>query len=193
MKKTIFILLVLILCMPLLSQSYIASPKEYVLKTLKKYNPDGYYIIDTYMQAPTTFRSGMAGVTMSRSGYMQYVAGNNKMSILQSLETAVHETCHGYISLLGTGYSYKINNTGYVDKHLAVYVGNKKNIYVKFTKIFKTRKMKHSIPKHLRTLRYSYVKSNNNTLGSQVDGVYGLLDEFCAYYRGLLQKRLLNI
>lgn len=151
------------------------------LAILKKYVPDGYYIINTYESAPTKVKKGGSSVKLSHQGdFMKYIRGNKVKDILKNLETAVHESCHGYNSHMGTVLSDKCCfNTE------AFYMGNEKTKLVEHTKTFKSRKLVKSIPKELRTFRFgTYINSKMPFLGTQQNGIYGLLDEMTAYYWG---------
>lgn len=101
-------------------------------------------------------------------------------SITSAMDVAVHEECHRYIHYGKTSlWNAKI---------LHIYVGKKKEVKVSCSKVFYTTKMKNSIPKRFRTSRYdTYVanKENVSNLSSDVDGVYGLLNEFTAYCWGM--------
>lgn len=95
-------------------------------------------------------------------------------SIVDSVDTAMHEEIHGY--------SYR--KAGY-DKE-DIYIGNKKYIRVKYTSVFRSRKMAATIPKKLRTFRWKdYVGKPSKYMASDQNGVYGLLNEFTAYCWGM--------
>ncbi|HAN76905.1 MAG TPA: hypothetical protein DCQ31_03585, partial [Bacteroidales bacterium] len=62
---------------------------------------------------------------------------------------------------------------------------NGKRSLVTQTKVFKTSEINSIYPKHLQTDRYEiYIYPSEAILGSQQDGIYGLLDELNAYYWG---------
>ena len=87
-------------------------------------------------------------------------------------ETVVHEECHEYS---------KVN-----DEDERLYMGDGESITVPFTEIFHTKKMSGSIPEDCRTFRYdTYVSEPSDGLMANVNGVYGLLNEYCAYSWGM--------
>lgn len=130
-----------------------------VQNLLKKYDPDGAYILQKQIQAG--------------SDILVWFSGGDR--ILDSVETAVHEETHGYSDF----YARNFGETAY-------FVGNKKTIYVPYTKVYKSKKMAASIPKRLRTFRYDiYVAKPSAYLSSNVDGAYGLMNEFMAYRAGM--------
>ena len=131
------------------------TTKKQVLKTLKTYDEDGYYIVNT----------------MKNDGddIMFWWSGND---VFSDLDTMVHEECHG-LSFLSSWNSESI------------YVGNKKCVKVNYTNVFRSKKIAKSVPKKLRTHRYTiYVAEPDEYLASDVRGAYGLLNEFMAYCWG---------
>lgn len=132
--------------------------KSNVQKLLKKYDPDGAYIIKKQLAA----------------GDDILVWFSDSSRITDNIDVAVHEETHGY--------SYCYAKKG----KFAYFVGNKSTVYVPYTKVYASKKMAASIPKKLRTFRYkTYVGKPQKNLGSNVNGAYGLLNEFMAYRAGM--------
>ena len=133
--------------------------KKNVMALMDKYDKDAAYILDT----------------MSKKGdniLKWWTKGFD--SLTDGIDTAVHEEFHGYSYLKGSWNSENI------------YTGNKKGITVTYTKVFRSKNMAQTIPSKLRTFRWStYVGHPVANLGSDVEGVYGLLNEFTAYYWGM--------
>ncbi len=129
-----------------------------ILSLLKQYDPDGFYILKKQIR--------------KNDDILQWFSGSSV--ILDGINTAVHEETHGY------SFAYrKKGKTAY-------FVGNKKTVYVKQTKIYRSKKMAGSIPQDLRTARYSvYIADPSKNLSSNVQGAYGLLNEFMAYCSGM--------
>lgn len=183
-----------------------AATRETVLQILKDYSPDGFYIVDSFEKTWEELRaSGFR--KWSRSGdFMAFVKGETEFDIVKSLGVVVHETFHDYCHTV----SYQLCKERFRKMSLgsmydAYYAGNENTILVKRTKVFNTREIAASIPDQLRTFRFmpyvtldaqyaipnatidlsildpSLLDSFKN-LSSQVDGVYGLLNEFNAYY-----------
>lgn len=126
---------------------------------LKKYDPDGAYIMQKQIA----------------KGDDICVWFSDQARIIDSIGTAIHEETHGYSHYYAKGY----NKTAY-------FVGNKKTIHVTHTKIYQSKIMAGSIPKKMRTFRYNtYIAKPMANLSSNVQGAYGLLNEFMAYQRGM--------
>lgn len=131
-----------------------------IMNIMKKYDSNGAYILNNAI----------------KNGDNILFWWSPGQRITDSIETAVHEECHGY-----TFMNAKNSINGEV-----IYVGNKKGIQIKFTQIYNTKKMAKSIPKELRLQRYdTYVAKPTANLSSNINGVYGLLNEFSAYCWGM--------
>lgn len=137
------------------------AERAWVLDTLKRYSPDGYFILDTYDREVS-----------EGTPFMDYWDGPEDDRKWSSLNTIVHEMAHGYM-----GEIADFGSTYY-------YISPTKSIMVPIGKVYRTNSMASSIPEELRTFRYSYVESNEEFLGSQVNGAYGLMNEMAAYYVG---------
>ncbi len=136
------------------------ATKNNVMKILNKYDKDGAYIMKKQMargdDVMTWFSQGR---------------------IIDNIETAVHEETHGY--------SFAYARTGGT-MATAYFIGSKKTIQVVHTKVYRSKKMAKTIPKKLRTFRYStYIGKPTANLSSDVEGAYGLLNEFMAYRTGM--------
>lgn len=129
-----------------------------VLALMDAYDKDSAYLLRTMA------RNGDSITSWWQSGEW----------ITDSINTAVHEECHGY--------THRSAPWGTED----IYIGSRKYIRVRFTSVFPSKKMSTSIPERLRTFRWStYVGKPTANLASNVHGVYGLLNEFTAYYWGM--------
>ncbi|MBN1699125.1 MAG: hypothetical protein JW881_16520 [Spirochaetales bacterium] len=104
-----------------------------------------------------------------------------------SLPTVIHETTHSIIDDLGiemaikAGLDFKHGKTYY-----AFYLDEGDIHFMPLTAAFPAREMAESIPLEIRSLQcYDYyvlsVKAGDDQT-TQQEGVYGLLNEFCAFY-----------
>lgn len=127
-----------------------------MLKLTKKYDKSAYSLLKAYKNQGRSL--------------MDWTGGRSRLT--EVIDVTTHETCHSYMhgTTIGTRY----------------YIGNGKTIQVKHSKVFRSKKMAGSIPKSLRTFRYNtYVGKPVPNLGSDVAGIYGLMNEFTAYYWGM--------
>jgi len=160
------------------------SKKDVALDLLKRYSPSGYYVIDEYMKAPVKFTIGGSSTTVSRTDFGIYVQGSSAKEIAKSLNTAVHETCHGYTGTMALVYQQQ-SGAPAGEQYLCYYVGGTQAVPVRLTKVFRTQETAKTFTKTQRSFRFkTYVDTSSADLGSQVHGIYGLLDELNAYYHG---------
>lgn len=125
-----------------------------ILELLDEYDSDGAYII----------RFGIE----HGDNVLEWF--ENGTTIIDDIETAVHEETHGYIL-----QNHRANEE-------EIYVGNEQGIHVAYTEIFDSQEMTTDIPDELRTFRFdTYIGDPDENMASNIDGVYGLLNEFTAY------------
>lgn len=132
--------------------------KKNVLSLLKEYDSDGAYILQD-------------GIKRKENITVWWSPGE---IIVDSIGTAVHEQVHSFTFAHG---AYN---------KMAIYLGNKKYVTVNYTPVYKSKLMSRTIPVRLRTFRWeTYIGKPSKYLASNIDGVYGLLNEFSAYYWGM--------
>lgn len=176
-----------------------ASPADErkVLSLVKKYNRDAY----TMMMKVRNFAGKYCGKPGNR--FMVY-APSMKMNILKgALGTLVHESVHGYTSSafydeVGTFNKKSVlNGKTFVMFHfkdsyryMSVYLPQKGMVHIPMIETFPSKKIVPLIRrKELHTNRFkTYVDSPSKYLGTQRDGIFGLLNEFHAYYHGFTVK-----
>lgn len=125
--------------------------EQNVMKILNRYDKDGAYILKKQMTAG--------------DDVLRWFSGGR---IIDGISIAVHEETHVYSI-------HRIDETNY-------FVGNQKTIPVRHTAVFRTKEMASSVPKRLRTFRYNtYVAKPTQNLASDIQGAYGLMNEFMAY------------
>lgn len=138
-----------------------AATRENVLEVLRQYDPGAYHIM-----------SSGTGVD-----FMTWFSGR---SIISGIETAVHETYHGYTHTQAGGF--------YADR---IYLGDGKSYDVDGSVVYeggrftKTEEMSKQIPSRLQTFRYNTYVAPGAAASANTHGVFGLLNEFTAYYWGL--------
>ena len=134
---------------------------ENVLQILSAYDPDGAFILNYSMNNGNNFLDWW-----------------DSDRLCDGINTAVHEESHEYT----WKEAYKIRQ--YTAQ--AIYIGDGTHILMKRTNVFNTLEMAATVPQYLRSGRYDlYVGSPYaGDLSAQVEGVYGLLNEYAAYYWG---------
>ncbi len=151
----------------------ILTPKEkrqYALALLQEYNPEGQYIIR------------MVDTLAFNNAFDRYAEGHTEHAVRDALGTMVHESHHGYSALMAWRLRPKE-----MDKFACPYLGDGEHVLMPFTNVFPTEEMGKTIPARLRTQRfktYVYNPGGKIQLSSNLLGIYGLLDEWIAYYHG---------
>jgi hypothetical protein len=200
-----FILFTLTLSQTIQAASPSLATRETVLQLLKDYAPDGYYIMDTFEKALGQIQA--SGLMKNyNTDFTAIVHDDTELDMVKSLGVVVHETCHDYCRTVPYPLcKERFRKISWGSQYDAYYAGDKTTFLVKRTKVFNTREMAASIPEELRTFRFmpyitidtqynipgttidltllhSGLLADFKNLGSQVNGVYGLMNEFTAYY-----------
>lgn len=186
MKK--LFLLFLIISQLGFAQKLSKSQREAVMYDLvEKYNPDAAWMLRDLIRLPGKYKiDGMSIKTFGSDNPARWITGRTEADVVESLSTVIHESIHGYTSekhfeLL---MQETPENYAFKDDYSAFFIDQNKIILVKHTDCYNSHELKRDIPKALQTFRYDpYIVPKDN-LGSQVQGIYGLLDEFNAYYQG---------
>jgi hypothetical protein len=207
LRKMVFgiILFTLTLSPTIRAASPSLATREMVLQLLKEYAPDGYYIVDTFEKARDQVQASEL-MRYTNDGFMTFVKGETELDIVKSLGVVVHETCHDYCHTVAYALcKERFRKISWGSQYDAYYGGDETTFLVKRTKVFNTREIAASIPEELRTFRFMpYVTLDTHynipgmtidlsqldpdlladfkNLGSQVNGVYGLMNEYTAYY-----------
>jgi hypothetical protein len=150
---------------------------------LARFAPAAERIVATYEALPTTFVLGDTTITLSHSGgFADYWPDGEVDNLVDNMATAVHEVYHAYS---GTrGYALLVEDGGARGEGVeAVDVGAP--MLVRYVARFPAGELDATFPADARTARYPvYVYPSEPNHGTQLDGVYGLLDEWAAYYQG---------
>lgn len=136
--------------------------KENVLALLKAYDKDGYFLVDQGYKRQDDFLFYYDN---------PFFFDGPPVRLVDALSTVVHEEFHNdsFDVAQEDKDSYKL------------YVGGD-SVIMPLTEVFETKEMADSVPESCRTSRFStYVSEPAEEMKSNIDGAYGLLNEFCAY------------
>lgn len=174
------------LLLPLVTLSQ-QNTKDQIWSMLESHNPDAHIMMKRLYDLPSKFKLGTATMTVSKpSDFMVYISDDNFEQVLSSISTAVHEACHMYQSKKGFQIIDEQNlNYEFGAQYAVYYINEATEFLVKETEVFPSIQIARLVPKELRKSRYdTYIDSKNKILGTQQSGVYGLMDEWSAYYNG---------
>ncbi len=127
------------------------------------------------------------GIQISRSSnknWSKYV--KNPYEIASSMGTIVHE---GFHSLEGSLSYHLIRENqpetfNRKDDYNSYFIVHDKPILVKRSAVFNSHQLKDLIPEDLRAFRYKRYIAQPSRVSAQVQGIYGLMEEWNAYYLG---------
>lgn len=189
MRLLLLSLLVILTLAPLNAQRMgNRATEETALNFLEKYSPSSHNAMLILADLPTQYTIGGSQITTSKStSFLTWIGDRTEKGIIESLNTVVHESLHGFTSR----YAYQLlqetqpEDYSFGDEYSAFYLSQQETFLVKHTEVFTSNLLKKHIPKDLRTFRYNpYIAPKDNHLGSQIQGIYGLMDEWNAYYHG---------
>jgi hypothetical protein len=185
-------LVTLFVCLIASTLSYAQSLRDKTMDILRKHDVDAYEMIVGYEKYdPNVYDTeGSLVIQLSPpSDWTFYIEGESDGEIVRSLNTAVHETAHSYFSNMV--YKYLQANNLPIDFSDAFiynlhYFDKDHQLVVKATPNFPSEEFADEVPTHLRGGRYElYIApSKELRLSTQTSGIYGLLDEWNAYFLG---------
>tara|TARA_R110000796_G_scaffold71409_4_gene162119 strand:+ start:47456 stop:48472 length:1017 start_codon:yes stop_codon:yes gene_type:complete len=164
-----------------------ATDRE-IYEYLDKYSPENSEMLRLLYSLPSKYQLNGITINLTKEQAPSFwVSDHSEKGILKRLNTVVHESMHGLTSRLpytllkerdDSYYSFK-------DSYSAFYVNRDSSFLVKHSPVFSSNRISDEIPKALRTFRFKpYIAPRSKILGSQANGIYGLADEWNAYYFG---------
>jgi hypothetical protein len=183
--RTLLLLSALVFAHAATSQTKEAA-RQKAWEWLKAYHPDAHHFMKKYYELPTKYSSGGSTITVSpATDFMVYVSKYDEAGLLSDLPTAVHEVCHGYQGMrtysVMTERTMPLKFSGYN----VYYISANEEYLVPYTPTFPSIDMAGEFPTDLRVFRYeTYINTKNKIQSTQQHGIYGLMDEWAAYYNG---------
>src|SRR5689334_7048307 len=133
---------------------------DFYLDISKKYSPDSYVILKSDPD----------------KRFVKYADnGETREALLDSYGTVVHETCHGYNFKIGFSTGWK-NDGFYITDDIVI--ATMKGSY------FPSSLLNQVVPREHqeKIFRYKTYVEGSSENSSTLEGIYGFLDEFSAYY-----------
>jgi len=154
---------------------------------IEAHDPDAFKMLKSLEELPTKYKFNRTTVTTGKPTRPEsWLSGRTAEDVRGSLNTVVHESLHNFTSY----YGYQIlsenppHDFDFADSYSAFMIDGDNILLVKHSEVYNSNELKRDIPKELRTFRYDPYITPKSNVGSQKQGIYGLLDEFNAYYRG---------
>jgi hypothetical protein len=133
--------------------------------------------------------------TLAGTGFRKWIYETDPLKQAGQLSTAVHETSHGYTSKWPVyQLSKRLSSidemmvwtadgrAGSAIRLQAHYMDKDRTLVVVPGPMFPSREIASRVPASLRTHRFSEYIDGGASHATQVEGIYGLLNEFTAYY-----------
>lgn len=182
------LLLAGILCSAPVLYSQNSGPREKILSILQQHSPTGFFVLDAYEEFSFALEHRYMPWKTKKDDFMEFVRGDSVESLLGSVNIVVHETYHTYSALRAFQLSEERFGRPLPGYH-AFLAKDNAAMLVKRTPVFNTSEIADSIPERLRTFRFAtYIAPDPagslSATGSKAWGVYGLLNEYSAYYHG---------
>jgi hypothetical protein len=149
---------------------------------LDRYSPTGSWIVRSDDTLPRRFTVGGRTITLtSRESFASYFTDDDPDRLVDQMSTAVHEAYHVISTRLGYQLLVEAKAPALIRVE-GVYTGGAP-LLVEYSATYPAREMAASFPADAVTLRFAtYVSPSAEQHGTQVDGVFGLLDEWAAYF-----------
>jgi len=159
----------------LISANIFAQKNQFINKSFKDEKAKSQF----FLHLADNYNSNALSILKSTKKYQDYTRwanGKKHDEMLRNYGTVIHETCHGYNFSIG-GFE----GAGY-------FIAPDIQIVATKTKVFKSNELDKEIPKEWKKniFRYkTYVKGETGmiAISSITDGIYGMMDEFDAYYQ----------
>lgn len=178
-------LMCMALCPTLKAQSDDDFYHEEIKALLSDYSTTGIAVMNMLDSLPQDFE--INGIQISRSSnknWSKYI--RNPYEIATSLGTTVHESFHA----LEGSLSYHLikqnqpETFSRQDDYNSYFTVHNQPILVRRTEVFNSHELKDLIPEDLRAFRYKRYIAQPGGLSAQIHGIYGLMEEWNAYYLG---------
>jgi len=183
MTRNLCTLLFISLALPAFAQ----KSKQECYSYLKDYTPNSFGMIQLIDATPSQFT--IKGIQINLGGRFSpesYFRGSSRGEKIGSLNTVIHESHHQFNSVYAYQLLSQSTPEGYKfgDDYSAFYYADDDIVLVKHTEVYNSNELKKDIPKELQSFRYKPYITPKSNLSSQVQGIYGLMDEFHSYYLG---------
>lgn len=164
----------------------VENAERQALRYIRNYDPEGYDILKAYYKAPVEYEFEQVNISLSdQADIRKYIDSSNQEVFMNSLNTVVHESCHGYTHHTVFRVLEKQNIPFEWGEHYSLfYIDKSEQMLVKHTNTFPSAELHGSLPDSLITSRYHTYIYPSSAISTQTIGIYGLLDEWHAYYHG---------
>ncbi|GEM_PF-1209049 len=163
---------------------------EFANQLMYSYHPEAAIMLQMIQRLPTEFKvERFTYKSTPAADPSKWLKGKSELDVMGSMNTMIHESHHEftgsyYLSMLEEQLP---NNFDERKSYRSFYLSANEIVLVRLDELFNAHELKNDIPKSLRTFRFDpYIVPRDRYLSSQVSGIYGIINEFNAYYQGTL-------
>lgn len=151
---------------------------------LAQYSPEGEAIVATFEALPGAFQLPEGEYKVSFTGTFDgYFRESSLHMLVTHMDTGVHETTHGYVGAMAFQLCAD-RGVEWGEGAIAI-VGDGEPWLVRLTDTFPSEEMDATFPADARGMLHgAYIVGQSPNLATQKQGIYGLLDEYSAFYQG---------
>ena len=163
------------------------SARKFVRQVLQIYSPLHHEMLERYYKIPNKLVLPNIVMQIGRPiDYIYYIADTSRKElILHSLPSAIHETAHNFGQRMAYYYLYEhqISYNNVEDNYFAYWLDHRDLVLINQRRTFPANELAPFIDKKLQGERFALmIDSQNKAIIPQKNGVYGLLEEWYAYY-----------
>lgn len=156
--------------------------RNLALELLRTYAPTGLAVVERTTKLPAAFAFGSTSVRLAPCpDFARGLTGATMPAFLADVSLAVNTMAHEYQSRMALATLAEKQTAPGKEQYRAYFLGDA-TLLVKQTPTFPAREMQGLFPPELRTDRFATYVFPSGNINTQTSGVYGLLDEFNAYY-----------
>lgn len=178
----------LVSCFWLCAQQDIShiNARKFIRQVLLIYAPTQYELLEAYYRTPSTFHLSNATLKAGRHiDFLLYILDTTRKDLaVNSIPTMVHEMMHLYAHR--RAYALVERNKLVLkpgDEYMCVSLDTTKETLIKILPTPPARIITSRVPEHLRENKfYEFIDTDDESMMPQREGIYGLLDEWHAYY-----------
>lgn len=163
--------------------------EQQVHTLLQQHHPDGLWLLEALQALPLKLEVG-ANSSISWQAVdpvAMYVRGPELASILFELDTLIHEGSHIYHSRAGSIQAARQQKLTDPAQHFFYYwLRPDSQFLLRGAAVFPASEIASLLPNTVQTERMdAYITTPEETMATQSDGLFGLIDEWVSYYQGL--------
>ncbi|MCK5145688.1 hypothetical protein KAR48_02970 [bacterium] len=166
---------------------HVADREAAAINLLHQYSPEAYALILAAHSSPGYFETESRSIDLGDADRLaNWLEGNTVEEIVRELNLAVHEIIHDYINRIGWKAGVEAgDNFDTERRYFAFPLKKDQHVVVSCASVVVTDEMHDIVEKRHQGDRYeTYIYPSVPEMTTQQFGVYGLIDELCAYYWG---------